>query len=121
MPSAQSARRRSEARAHAAWKNQPLCPLVRAVSSAEAVVFADRHARHLCGFGQLLRYSLEDVTGEVLPGRNELSVRELGHIEIDVAMVEAILDLLLEDLVEHAEVDDEPSLVVDGSVEDRKS
>src|SRR5947209_6021710 len=87
--------------------------LIPGVSRAQGVVFADRDANDFGGLWQLSLHTLEDEAREVLPGWDELSVTELGHIEIDVAVIEPIPHLLLENPVEHAEIDDESGLLID--------
>src|SRR5436305_15124100 len=89
--------------------------LIPAVSRAQCVVFAHSDANDFCGLWQLSLHTLEDEAREVLPGRDELCVTELGHIEIDVAVIEPIPHLLLENPVKHAEIDDESGLVIDRS------
>src|SRR5256714_5688347 len=89
--------------------------LVPTVGGAQCVVFADGDAHHSGRLGQLAFDALEDVARQILAGGNQFDILELGHIEIDVAMVEPILHLLLENSVEHAEVDDESRFTVDRS------
>ena len=89
------------------------CELLPAVGSAQAVVFPDGDAHHSGRLRQLLLDALEHVARQILPGWHELAVSELRYVEIDVAVVEAVLYLLLEDPVEDPEINDESGLVVD--------
>src|SRR5436190_1904783 len=70
-----------------------------------------------CRLWQLALDALEDEASQVLSRRHQLSVTELGDIEIDVAVIESISDLLLENSIEHSEVDHESRLVVDRSAD----
>src|SRR6059058_2052986 len=81
--------------------------LVSAVGGAQRVVLSHRHPQHSRGFREIPLDPLENKSGEILSGRNELSVTELGHIDIDVAMVEPIPDLRSQNVVKNSKINDE--------------
>src|SRR5215210_5217980 len=87
--------------------------LLPAVGGAQAFVLTDGNAYDFRRLWELALHALEDVARQVLTGWDELAVRELGDIEIDVAVVEARLHLLAQDAVENSEVDYKSGRVVD--------
>src|SRR4051812_44772196 len=86
--------------------------LLSAVGSAQRVVFSHCDPQHLGWLWELLLHALENETSEVLSGRNELAVTELGHIDIDVPMVEPIPHLRSKNVVENSKIDDESCDIV---------
>ena len=53
---------------------------------------------------------MEDEPSELLAGRDQFAVRELRHVDVDVAMIEPIANLGGEDAIEQREVDDHPGV-----------
>src|SRR4051812_48919098 len=86
--------------------------LVSAVGGAQRVVFSHRHPQHSRGFRKILIDPLENKTREILSGRNELAVTELGHIDVDVPVVKPIPHLRSKNVVENSKIYDEPRDVV---------
>lgn len=62
-------------------------------------------------------HAIEYEPGEVLTAWNELAVSELGHVDVDVAMVETDPHLVRENTVKLGEVEDETSQRIDLSAE----
>ena len=69
------------------------------------------HSRR--GVRQRALQPIIDETHEVFSGRDQLSIGKLWHIEVDVAMIEAIAHLALQHVIKKSEIDDETGFLVD--------
>src|SRR3954462_10873642 len=87
--------------------------LLRAVGGAQAVVFSDSDAHDLRRLGQLGVHALEDVAGKIFARRYQLPIAEVRDVEIDVAVVETIPHVGLQNAIEHAEIHDKSRLIVE--------
>lgn len=74
------------------------------VCAAERSVFCHSHFRDPGSRLQRRPDTLENEPGEILPGGNELSIRELGNVLVDVSVIKAIMNLAFQNAVENREV-----------------
>src|SRR5258708_3371637 len=78
------------------------------VRGPERLVLGDSHLDDRAPIAECFLNALEDEPREVLGARHQPSFRELGHVPIDVALVESRDHDVPDDRVEILEIDDEP-------------
>src|SRR6266702_7610677 len=87
--------------------------LVSPIGCAQRLVFGDCHRRNARGSVECRGYAFEDVASEIFACWYEFAVGELGHFDVDVAMIEPLSHLSIENAVEYGEVNDESSERID--------
>src|SRR5579862_373127 len=102
-----------------AWPPARMTPVTGSRSAAtvvggpEGLVLGDAHLGDRAPIAQRLFHALEDEAREILAARYESPRLELGHVEIDVLLVESGEHNLGDDVVECLEIDDESGLGID--------
>lgn len=82
------------------------CASVRTIAGTKCLIFSEHDFTDPNLRADLRLHALVDEACQFFAGRNETAVGELGDVEIDVAMIEALAHFARENAIQLTEVDD---------------
>src|SRR5262249_39369494 len=88
--------------------------LFRAIAGAQSRIFGDRHTDDAYRVTKRGLDAIKDKPRELLTCWDELAIGELGNIEVDVTVIEAVSHLRRQHTIDETEIDDHPRLRIDG-------